>query len=301
MARRIRVIIDTDPGIDDAVALALAARSPEIELVAVTTTYGNASLEATSRNAAHALQLGGRSDVSVHPGSARPLKRPSYEGHSRHGPGGVGGATVPPAPSVRERPSALHDVLRSLDAPVTLVTLGPLTNLAHALALDHGLLTSSVERHLGVFGNLDAEPNRAADFNAWVDPDAAAAVVAAGIGTIMIGLDVTRRVRVAGDRVAQIAAARDPLASWLGTALEFRLRSERNESGSGECAVHDVVPVAELVTPGLLTLAQLPLSIDLGDGRARGRTSRTVGGVTLSVAVDVDTSGVTALLERVWR
>lgn len=283
------VIIDTDPGIDDAVALALALRSPEIDILAVTTTYGNAALRTTSRNAAHVLALAGRDDVPLRPGAAAPLQRAAEAGE-RHGPEGVGGAAVPHAPDVRENTGVLVEVLRQLDGPAALVTLGPLTNLAHAVTLDGGLVTARIERHLAVLGD-----GTRADFNAWSDPEAAATVLAADIATVTIGLSVSGRVRIPGDTVRRSAASSDPLAAWLGAALKFKL-----DASTDDCTVHDVVPVAALIRPALLTLARLPLSVDLGDGERRGRTLHTDDGRLLHVAVDVDAEAVLALLERVW-
>src|SRR6185436_2370457 len=131
----IRLVIDTDPGIDDVVTLALAARSPELDLIAVTTTYGNATLEATTRNARAILELAGRPDVPVHAGADRPLSRKLVTAPETHGETGVGYAAVPPLSEVRRAggEEALTSVLRAIDHPITLVTLGPLTNLARAL------------------------------------------------------------------------------------------------------------------------------------------------------------------------
>ena len=151
-----RLVIDTDPGIDDIVTLALAVRSPEIEILAITTTYGNAPLTVTTRNARTILRLSARRDIPVFPGADRPRSRTLTTAPETHGTSGVGYAPVAPfAPiTVPARPTVLCDVLDTVSRPVTLVTLGPLTNLAAALEKDEALVRRRVARHIGMFGNL---------------------------------------------------------------------------------------------------------------------------------------------------
>jgi inosine-uridine nucleoside N-ribohydrolase len=296
------LVIDTDPGIDDVVALALAARSPELELLAVTTTYGNAPLSETTRNAKRLLKIADRRDVPVRPGADRPLRRPLVTAPETHGPTGVGYAEVRPAPPVEADPRALLDVLGALDRPAVLVTLGPLTNLAHALALDADLVRNRVSRHLGMFGNLceRGNTNRWADFNAWCDPEAAAQVLTGGLGTMMVGLDVTRRMTYSAEEIAAFETSPDPLARWLGAALRFYVEFHRGQEGLDGCVVNDVLPVGELLAPGLLTLAQFALDVNLGDGEERGRTTPTASGTATAVAMQVDVGTMRRLLLRVF-
>lgn len=302
MPSPIPVLIDTDPGIDDVVALALAARSPELDIVAVTTSYGNATLDRTTRNSHQLLALVDRPDITVRPGAARPMTRPLVTAPETHGPSGVGYATVTPEVAVEPNPTVLCDVFAALDGPVTLVTLGPLTNLAVALECDGALVRRSVAAHIGMFGNISerGNTNRFADFNAWCDPDATAIVLQSGLDTRMVGLDVTRRMTLSARHVLSITASRDPLISWLGQALRFYVEFHRSQERLDGCVVNDVLPLGELIDPGLLTLVEQRLIVDLSDGEQRGRTCADDDGAHARVAMAVDTDRMRALLARVF-
>lgn len=296
------VIIDTDPGIDDVVALALALRSPELTVRAITTTYGNATLAATTRNARHLLDLLGRSDVPVHPGSKRPLRRQLVTAPETHGPTGVGHADVPPETPVRGRPTVLLDLLAAQPEPVVLVTLGPLTNLAHALQRDAALVRRAVVRHLGMFGNIHerGNTNRWADFNAWADPEATATVLAAGLGTEMVGLDVTRRMTLDATEVRGLMGAADPVVEWLAAALWFYVEFHRSQERLDGCVINDVLPIGELLHAGVLGYEPLALEVGLDDAEERGRTRVAEGGSLTHVALQVDIPTVRGLLTRVF-
>lgn len=298
----IPVIIDTDPGIDDVVALALALRSSELDVRAIATVYGNAPLAATTRNTRELLRLLGRADVPVHPGADRPLQRPLVTAPETHGETGVGYAPVPPAAPVTADPAVLVALLRRAADPVTLITLGPLTNLASALAEDRRDVHRKVARHLGMFGNLyeRGNTNRWADFNAWSDPEATDRVLRSGLPTTMIGLDVTRRMEFGAAEVERIANARDPLVAWLGAALRFYVEFHRLQERLDGCVVNDVLPVGELLSPGLLTSRDVPLAVALDDGEHRGHTRERAAGALTPVALNVDIRAMRTLLRRVF-
>ncbi len=295
------IVIDTDPGIDDVVALALALRSPELHVVALTTTYGNATLDATTRNVRHLLHLLGRSDVPVRPGADRPLERRLVTAPETHGNSGVGYAPVPAAAPINPDPEVLLDVLADVDEPVILLTLGPLTNLARAVQRDRDLVRRCVARHIGMFGNIRerGNTNRWADFNAWCDPEAAGIVLRAGLDTVMVGLDVTRRLTLSRSAVERYARSSDEVIRWLGHALQFYVEFHRRQERLDGCVVNDVLPVAELVGPRTLTLAQLPLIVDLEEGEHRGHTRESAQGTATAVALAVNTDRVHDLLARV--
>jgi inosine-uridine nucleoside N-ribohydrolase len=303
MSRRVPTIIDTDPGIDDVVALALASLAPELDLLAVTTTYGNATLAKTTRNARTLLALAGRQDVQVCPGADRPLVRELVTAPQTHGPSGVGYAAVPPTDPVDPNTTVLARVLGEQTEPVTLITLGPLTNLAHALETDASLVRQRVSMHIGMFGSLHerGSTTRRADFNAWCDPEAVHQVLRAGLRTVMVGLDVTRRVSVSAAEVDRLAVSRDPLAAWLGHALRFSAELHRSERGLDGCVVNDVLPVGEIISPGLLRLAEARLVTDLGDGEDRGWTREADGGSDQQVALGVDIDKMKGMLQRVMK
>jgi pyrimidine-specific ribonucleoside hydrolase len=300
-SRRPRVLIDTDPGVDDLVALALAARSPELDLVAVTTTYGNATLAATTRNAREVLRLAGRSDVPVLPGADKPTRRTARTAPVRHGPEGAGDAPVPPLASVNPAATVIAHVLAAETEPVTVVTLGPLTNLAAAVEASPDLVPTRIARHVGMFGNvgspLDAE--RRADFNAWCDPEAVDRVLRRRLPTIMVPLDASRRMAVPAQQVERARRSGDALASWLGTALSCALRYDRERRGVQGVLVHDALTVGAIIDPEVLELRDMRLTVSLDEGDDRGHTREAPDGVTTSVAVGVDVGRMMALLERV--
>ena len=287
------ILIDTDPGIDDVVALSLAARSPELDVAGITTTYGNATLAAATRNARAVLALLEK-PIPIYPGSDRPLERPLATAPETHGPTGVGYAPVGRDEMVTPNPTVLLDMLEWSERPVTLVTLGPLTNLAHALSVGPDLVRGRVRRHIGMFGSLHEQgnTNRWADFNAWADPEAADIVLRSGLPTVMVGLDVTRRMRLSAAEVEHLSTSSDPLIAWLAKALRFH--------GPAGCVVHDVLPLGELIEPGLLTLAEVSLAVNLEEDSHRGHTMESPAGTENQVALDVDIARMRALLGRVF-
>jgi inosine-uridine nucleoside N-ribohydrolase len=299
----IPIVVDTDPGIDDAVTLALAALSPTIDLVAVTTTYGSASLAATTRNAREVLRLCNRSDVSVVPGCNRPLKRDLATAPHTHGPTGVGHAPVPETTPEHDTADkhALLDVL-SGSQQLELITIGPLTNLASAIQADESLVRSRVRRHIGMFGTVrtHASTERRADFNAWCDPEATDLVLRSGLNTTMVSLDAARQMVLTPRDVEILVATSDPLVKWLGRALEFYLQAYEATGHVSGCFIHDVLTVGELLCPGLLTCDRLRLRVNLGDGVLRGHTTVDAAGHLANVAIRLDVPSMQRLLGVVF-
>ncbi len=300
MSQLTTVVIDTDPGTDDAVALALAARSPELRVAAVTTTYGNAPLPATTRNARTVLDLAGRPDIPVRPGAAWPLGRKPAYGTPLHGPSGIGYAPVGPPPAVSPDPAALLEALRAASGPCVLVTLGPLTNLALALERDQDAVRRAVTRHLAMLGNFGpaASPDRVADFNAWADPEAAQRVLSAGLPTHLVPLDVTRQVVLSPAQVQALRRQGDALSRWLALALQFSVEAHRHVRGIAGCMLHDSVVMGEILSPGILRFRQRAVALDLDEGAHRGHTRERRDGRPIPVAVSVDLERLRALLQR---
>lgn len=295
------VIIDSDPGIDDCLALLLALASPELRLLAVTTAYGNTTLANATRNAAEILRRGG-SALAPEPGADRPLARPLVTAAETHGASGLGWAALPPAAEVRPRPDALLRALQRAPEPVVLVTLGPLTNLAAALDAAPALVRSRVARHLAMAGNLAAAGNTTAtsEFNAWCDPEAAARVHAAGLGTEWVGLDVTRKMVLTAHEVESLGGT--GRRGWLRDALRQYVAFHREYERLDGCVVNDPLLVVELVRPGTLTLTEVPMEVVLTDGDERGRTAVRHGAAPARFATAVDADAALGLLrERVLR
>jgi inosine-uridine nucleoside N-ribohydrolase len=292
------LILDTDPGIDDSLALLLAARWPRVRLLAVTVTYGNTTLDYAARNARLVLSRA-PAEVLVLQGSDRPLSRPLVTAKETHGPEGLGDHVVGPPQPLSPSSQALVDALRAAGEPVTLVTLGPLTNLALALAVDPDLVRSRVVRHVMMGGNLAAAGNTGphSEFNVWCDPEAAERVFAAGLHTEMVGLDVTRKLVIGAEAVATLATHPDAEARWLGRLLGFYVRFHEEAERLRGAVINDPLAVALAVEPSWGSGEPVAVSVDRSEAESRGRT--TIGGPRdpeLLVYRDFDRERVHALL-----
>jgi inosine-uridine nucleoside N-ribohydrolase len=296
------VVVDTDPGIDDVLALLLALESPELDVRAIVTVHGNATLAHATANARRLEGLVGR-PLPIVAGADRPLARPVTIARETHGPRGLGHAVGEDEPEipVEPDPGALLRVLAAESAPVTLVTLGPLTNLAHALLADAPLVRRRVAAHVAMAGTLRARGTQTplAEFNVWCDPEAAQLVLDAGLGTRWVGLDATRQLTLSHDEVERLGAtARD---RWLRDALRFYVEFHRQYEQFEGCVINDPLAVAAVLRPGALEDEEVEVMVDLSDGVLRGRTYAAPGGRPARFAVRVDVPAVRALLdERVF-
>jgi pyrimidine-specific ribonucleoside hydrolase len=303
------IVIDTDPGVDDAVAIMLALASPEVELKAVTTVFGNVPLDATTANAGRLLALCDRADVPLAVGAARPLVHPQRELAAEwHGNDGLGGrAASLPAPVAPGPPRAvelLADVLRASDRPVTLVPVGPLTNIALLLAV-HPELAPRIGRIVWMGGSLGAgNTSGVAEFNAHCDPEAAHRVLSqADVPVTMVPLDLTLRCPAGPEWIEALAAAGPRCAALAGVITHYRA-AFRERYGIDAVAVHDAVAVLEAVLPGTLRTTPKPIAVACDLGPARGAT---VGmpdgsGPPVQVALDAETEKVlTEILDRLRR
>lgn len=273
------LIVDTDPGIDDALALLLAARWPRADLRAVTVTYGNTTLDIATRNARLVLQRAG-SRAAVFAGAERPLARALITAKETHGAEGLGDHAAGPAPAVTPSAGVLVAALRAAPAPVVLVTLGPLTNLACALRADAALVRSRVSRHVAMGGNIEAAGNTGphSEFNFWCDPEAVHEVLGARLGTELVGLDVTRQLVIPARAVAALASHDDPAARWLGALLGFYVRFHEDVEGLRGAVINDPLAIALALEPGWGKTETYPLRMNLSDGPERGRTTIGAGG-----------------------
>ena len=293
------VIIDTDPGIDDCLALLLALNSPELEVRGISISYGNTIVENAYRNGVEIVRKAKRpARVPLVIGARRPLKRPLQVADDTHGPSGLGYADVPPAGVILDYVRTLERLLESQPGPVTLVTLGPVTSLALVLRANPGLVRDKVSRHVAMIGNIEAPGNttRFSEFNAWCDPEALATVLAAEIPTEMIGLDVTRKVVIKGNEVERLSQH----SPWLHDALRFYVEFHKKQEGLDGAVINDVLAIAYLIQPEVLTFSDLRLAVSLDDGQSRGRTKLDPKGSFTRVAMEVHPPPVRRLLfERV--
>jgi pyrimidine-specific ribonucleoside hydrolase len=303
----IPIILDCDPGHDDAIALLLALASPEVEVLGVTTVHGNQTLEKTTANALRVLDLAGRADLAVAAGAERPLTRELTVASHVHGESGLDGPALPPASRAPLAESALEFMLRTIAAsarPVTLVATGPLTNVALLLERAGG---ANVER-IVLMGGAIAEGNMtpAAEFNIWADPEAAAAVFAAGIDTTMIGLDVTHRAVTTPELQGRLRAV-GATGTFVADLVDFFTVYHRETYGWEGAPIHDAVAVAHVLRPGLVTTIARNVEIELDSDLCRGRTvvdrwRRSGREPNASVGIELDACAFFELLiERIAR
>jgi pyrimidine-specific ribonucleoside hydrolase len=303
------LIIDTDPGVDDAVAIMLALASPEVELLAVTTVFGNVPLPATTSNAGRLLALCDRSDVPIAAGAARPLVHPQRErAEAWHGGDGLGGrAETLPVPGHDPDPRGAVEVmaaaLRASVAPVTIAPIGPITNIALLLAV-HPELAPRIARIVWMGGALGAgNTSGVAEFNAHSDPEAAHRVLTqADVPVTMVPLDLTLRCPAGPDWLAALAAG-GPRCAALAEVIRHYRAAFRARYGMDAVAVHDAVAVLETIAPGTLSTTPMPIEVACDLGPARGATVAVGGeGAPVHVALDADADAVLgAILERLRR
>jgi pyrimidine-specific ribonucleoside hydrolase len=300
----IPIVIDCDPGHDDAIAILLALASPEVELRGITTVAGNQTLEKTTTNALKVLELAGRGDVPVAAGADRPLRRDLRTAANVHGESGLDGPDLP-APTLAPVDGHAADLLAELLEPgVVLVPTGPLTNVALLLER-HPDVRERLERIVWMGGAI-AEGNTtpAAEFNALVDPEAAATVFESGIPVTMIGLDITHKAlftREHAERLRPAGAAGRAVAELA----DFFLRFHKERYGFEGSPIHDAMAVAHVIDPTLVQTIECNIAIETASQFCDGRTVVDLWHVTdrprnALAGVDVDADRFLELLvERI--
>jgi len=293
------IILDCDPGHDDALAILLACAAPELDVLAVTTVGGNAGLANTTRNALRILTLLGRTEVPVAAGADRPLVREPVVQPAFHGESGLDGADLPEA-TFEARPETAIELtatlVRSATQSVTLVPTGPLTNIALFLRAFPALhdrigAISLMGGSLGV-GNTTSS----AEFNIWQDPEAAAIVFDAGIPILMAGLDVTHRALVLPADVERLDRLGTKTGRVFADLMRFFAIHHRERYGWEGPPIHDAVAVGTLVAPWLIERRAIRIDVETGDGLTRGRTvgdeeGRSGRPINAEVGVDLDREG----------
>ena len=276
--KTLSLIIDCDPGVDDAVALMLAFGSGELELLAVTAVGGNVPVEKTARNARILRHIAWREDVPVFMGAERPLRREPAGAGEFHGAEGLGDLTPfePDAPCADGHAAdAIIDlVMGRPEKSVAMAVLGPMTNLALALRKAPGLADRLGT--VAVMGGARSEGGNitaSAEFNIWADPEAAAEVLATGCDLVMFGLDATHQVRATDARIAALEAVGTPMADAAAAMMRFSQRVERRIVGWDAPPVHDPCPVAWLLRPGLFELKACRIAVETHSDLTRGHTA----------------------------
>lgn len=272
-----RIIIDTDPGQDDAIAMLLAFASPEIEVLGISTVAGNVPLALTTHNALRIVELAGRTDIPVHAGAEAPLLRPPVTAEEVHGATGLDGPDLP-APSIRPADGhAVDFLIRCLRTEpagsVTLCALGPLTNVALAFALAPDI-RQRVRQVVAMGGGRSEGGNitPVAEFNMFADPHAAQAVLRSGVPIVLHPLDVTHIARTSGDRVAAFRRLGTRAGSAVADMLAFAQTYDMERYGTEGGPLHDPNVIAWLLRPEIYQGRDINVEVETGSELTMGQT-----------------------------
>ncbi|MCU0491649.1 MAG: nucleoside hydrolase [Chloroflexaceae bacterium] len=271
------VVLDVDPGIDDALAILLALASPEIELRAVTVTGGNCPLAEGVRNGLDVLALGGGAHVPLAAGVALPIIRPPFTAPETHGATGLGYAKLPPSPAA---PIAEHGVDRLINeimatpGEVTLVAVAPLTNVALAIRKEPRIV-QAVREVIVMGGAVRADGNTTplAEFNVYVDPHAAHVVLHSGIPQLtIIPWDITINVRITQTHVDRLLALGGPIPAFIAEAVRFYLEFHEAHFGFAACSINDPAALALAFLPDLAQTTPIYMDVEINSETTMGKT-----------------------------
>jgi inosine-uridine nucleoside N-ribohydrolase len=267
------IILDCDPGHDDAIAILLALASAEVDLVGVTTVSGNQTLDKTTSNALRVLELAGRADVPVYAGADRPIVRDRDVAAHVHGESGLDGPDLPePRTAAREQHAVdyLAGLYRGVDKPV-LVATGPLTNIGLLFATHPDARPERIVLMGGAIGEGNRTP--AAEFNIWADPEAAERVFKETLDTTMVGLDVTHRALIKDEHTERMRGA-GRVGKAVAELMDFYTRFHKQRYPDLDGApMHDPVCVAHLIDPTLMRVKDAFVEVDCSTGPSWGRTN----------------------------
>ena len=312
MMQRRRVILDGDPGVDDAVAWVLAlALDAELEVMGLSTVAGNVDAELTARNACVIREIAGIPTLPVFRGEARPLVRTPIKAGHFHGASGLGDLAFSPPRRVIETRSAVEFLIETLEKAsaqsITLVVTGPATNIARALAAKPAL--SRAVREIALMGGARSEGGNitaSAEYNFFADPHAAQAILHAGVPVHVFGLDVTHQIRSTPTRIARIRDIGSRAALAVAALLEYSSALPGNGPREHGAPLHDPCPIAWLVAPSLFEFRPAHMNVEcdspltIGHSAVEFRTG-PARAPNVQWAVRADAEGFFALLERALR
>jgi inosine-uridine nucleoside N-ribohydrolase len=270
-----RVIIDTDPGVDDALALLLALRSPELKIEAITPVAGNVPLSLTLPNALRMVEIAGRTDIPVATGAKAPLFRRLVTATYAHGENGLGGAVFP-EPKIKpvDMPAAemIRQIVRKYPHQMTLITIGPMTNVAVALNADSEL-ASLVKALIMMGGSLSGgNITPAAEFNVYVDPEAAKIVFQSGIPITMVGLDVTRKTSLTDEHQRVLQANPGPVSQAAAKIARNAIDHTRAQGFTVGPNMHDSLAIAAFLDPSILKWKEFYVDVETTGELTAGET-----------------------------
>lgn len=260
-----RIIIDTDPGVDDAMAIFLALRSPELKVEAITAVSGNVPLAFTLPNALRLVEIAGHAEVPVAGGAAFPLVRRLVTAAYVHGNNGLGGVEFPEAkikPVPETATELIRRTVRANPGEITIAAVGPLTNIATVLKADPGI--AKMIKSFALMGGSLSGGNitPAAEFNFYVDPEAARVVFDSGVPLTMVGLDVTHKVLLRESHVRTLEAAQNPVSQAAGKIMRATLGRVAKTNDETVVAMHDPLAIATLIDPSVVTLRDYYVQIE---------------------------------------
>lgn len=302
------ILIDTDPGIDDTIAIVLALASPELSVQALLTVCGNVPVDVASHNALRVLELAGRADIPVFAGSARPLLgEPIYGLH--HGPDGLGGARLPSAVAPLADQHAVEYLMATLEdllargERITICALGPMTNIALALRI-RPRLADAIERIVAMGGAFRTPGNRTftSEFNILADAHAAQIVFSSGVPITLLPLDVTHQAMATPERIARLRTLGGPVMETLGQMMVRWDRKDEKRYGTAGGPMHDPLVTAYLLAPHLFKSRPARVHVECDSALCKGQTVADWFGKSheppnVDVVTDVDAEGFFALLE----
>ena len=269
--------MDTDPGVDDAMAILFGLRSSEVQIEALTTVFGNGGVARTTENALKVLEVGGCRDIPVVPGAAKPLLHDYHgKGSTVHGSDGLGNTNLPPATSQPLNARAAEYIVQQVMASpgeITLLAVGPLTNLALAVSLEPAIV-QYVKAVVIMGGAVDHRGNASPLAEANIHNDAAAAKIVfhAGWPLTMLGLNVTHKTVMTAAYVNQLKAANTPVTDFISAISQFYLNAYRARDGIDGFFVHDSSAMAYVIDPTLFQSKSVYVDVQVGDARANGQT-----------------------------
>jgi purine nucleosidase len=279
-----RILIDTDPGIDDALAILLALASPEVEVDGITTIHGNCSVDQATINALSILELAGAKEVPVAKGFPLPLVQPSLLAAETHGDAGLGYAKLPEprgSPEVRHGSDFLIEKIMSNPGEITLIAIGPLTNVAFAIRKAPRIIDAV--REVIVMGGTIRYPGNAsplAEYNVFVDPHAAHMVYHSGMPITLVPLDVTYQCILTAEDVKRLKKTSAPISRFIDDSTRFYMEFHDEYQKIAGCAINDPLALALTFSPELCDYRELYVDVDISGGVSMGKTFADFHGLT---------------------
>lgn len=301
-----KIILDSDPGHDDATAILMAGIHPDIDLLGVSVVKGNQTIEKTTRNALNVIQWLGL-DTPVYEGMSIPMVIPSPATEERvHGISGLDGPKFPELTKTVEKKHAIQfliDTLMASDGDITLVPTGPMTNIAMAMRIEPKIVSKIKEIVImgGSYSHGNVTPS--AEFNIYADAEAAYVVFTSGVHVTMMGLDVTRKVLCYPSIVERMEQIDNKASKLFCDMMRFFIKAQHDTYGWEGAPLHDPTTIAYLIDPSLVTLNECHTDIEIRSNQSYGRTNCDIFHLTdevknTSVAVDIDVDGFWDLVER---